>query len=177
MSTASGHLETRRPSGQGAGVPVTVLWVFVAAVWGTALVGRPAAPPPSAPLPEAAGRELTPWEWVARRHGDDRTDDQIRKGNWLVHAVWNRDEAAAREALAAGAHPNARSLDPCGLGYTPLMEASGLGHVGLVGLLLSRGADPNLGYGGDTPLGLAVRGGHTGVARRLVAAGARDGNP
>jgi hypothetical protein len=166
------HAETRRPPGQGGGVSIMWLWILIAAIWVTALIDRPPAAPRPGPPPEASVREPTAWEWVAQRYGDHRTDDQIRKGNWLNFAVWKGDEAEVRRALAAGANPNARYLDGCGLGYTPLMEASALGHEGLVSLLLSRGADPILGYDGDTPLSLAIARGHTGVVRRLVAAGA-----
>jgi hypothetical protein len=175
MSIALGHRETQRPRCREVRVPVSWLWVPVAAIWGSALVSLPAALP--GPPPEAHAHEPTPWEQVAQRHGDFRTEEQILKGNRLIHAVWNEDEAEVHRALAAGADPDARHLDPCGLGYTALMDASGMGHEGLVGLLLTSGANPNLGYDGETPLGLAVREGHAGVARRLVAAGARAANP
>src|SRR5689334_3693875 len=104
MSDALGHAGLRRPCGPGAAVPVTWLWVLVAAVWGAALVGRPGPP---APPPEAGVREPTAWEQVAQGYGDFRTEDQIRKDNRLVFAVWDGDEAKARRALAAGADPNA----------------------------------------------------------------------
>lgn len=160
------------PRGRG-GLPLGVVVGLALAVWAPALwPPRPAARPPA-----AGGGELTPWERVARRYGDPRTDAQIRADNRLMHAVWAGDVVAARRELAAGADPNARSLDPCGPGGTPLVEASGRGEVEMVGLLLAGGADPNLGVDDDTPLAAAARGGHTKVASRLVAAGARGGKP
>ena len=180
MMDASPDLGAPVPADRGIGVSIAWVWLFVVAVWAAALVRGRSESPQSHPDPLPASgrtddREKTAWEQVAERHGDHRTDDQIRKANWLVFAIWNRDEAAARRALAAGADPNGRSVDPCRLGYTPLMAASAEGLDGLVALLLALGAAPNLGYDGDSPLQLAIQEGHDAVVRRLVAAGARPG--
>jgi uncharacterized protein len=60
-----------------------------------------------------------------------------------------------------------------GLGWTLLMAASPNGHVGVVELLLDRGADANAKSNcGWTALMLASHKGHVGVVRRLLDAGA-----
>jgi hypothetical protein len=155
-----------------------VVALLALAVWGSALWTLPRGPrSPTDTAHPASGRERTPWERVAERFGDHRTDDQIRDANQLYLAVLSGDEAAARHALAAGADPSARYLDPCGPGPTPLLEASGRGDERLVALLLAHGADPNLGHDGESPLAAANRAGHARVARRLETAGARGVNP
>ena len=58
-------------------------------------------------------------------------------------------------------------------GWTPLTEAAGEGHVEVVRLLLSAGADmEKFSTYGDTPLIYAARGGHVEVERLLLSAGA-----
>ena len=180
MSDAATDLGTQAPADKGVHVSITWVWLFVVAVWATSLVRGRSESPESQPDPlPASGRTVervkTAWEQVAERYGDHRTEDQIGRSYRLVVAIWNRDEAEARRALAAGADPNGRYLDACGPGYTPLMAASAEGLDALVALLLARGAVPNLGYDGDGPLDLAFQYGHDAVVRRLVAAGARPG--
>jgi len=55
MSDSLGHRETQRPRCREVRVPVSWLWVLVAAVWGSALAGLPAAAPTAMPRqpPEA----------------------------------------------------------------------------------------------------------------------------
>ncbi|CAE6945070.1 ANKRD50 [Symbiodinium natans] len=56
--------------------------------------------------------------------------------------------------------------------FTPLLEASRLGHVEMVRLLLEAGANKNLGLVNGTPLAVAARQGHQEVVRVLLKAGA-----
>ncbi|HVK03981.1 MAG TPA: ankyrin repeat domain-containing protein, partial [Armatimonadaceae bacterium] len=78
----------------------------------------------------------------------------------------------ARLLLDAGADPNGGSSD-APPNATPLWAAVALKRRGLVGLLLERGANPNIGDSTtDTPFGVAATGGDAEIARRLLEAGA-----
>lgn len=89
----------------------------------------------------------------------------------LLDAAAAGDRGAVEAALAAGADVNYRDDD------TALSAAAGQGHLELVRLLLSRGADPNLleeegEEGGFGPLSRAVYSGHLEVAKLLLENGA-----
>lgn len=56
---------------------------------------------------------------------------------------------------------------------TPLMEAASAGHVEIIGLLLSHGADVNAQSStGNTPLMYACAGGHVCAVKALLVQGA-----
>lgn len=89
------------------------------------------------------------------------------------------DEARVRELLERDPSLANRASDyvtyyPCS--GTPLRNAAGAGHIGLVRLLLERGADPNLPEEGIAPHGhalyAAVYNRHHGIARLLLEHGA-----
>jgi len=88
----------------------------------------------------------------------------------LHSAAAEGDVAAVREALAAGADPEARESTT---GYPPLLTAALAGHAEVVALLLKHGARP-AGRRREplTPLRAAVVRGHAPVVRLLLAAGA-----
>ena len=95
---------------------------------------------------------------------------QNRRGStplhWAIH-----DEAKVRLLLGSAAAINAQQAD----GRTPLYQAASLanGQV-IVGLLLAKGADANLGTaGGQTPLMAAALRGDAGVMRQLMEKGAK----
>jgi ankyrin repeat protein len=88
----------------------------------------------------------------------------------LVQAVLHGDLPEAEAALRSGASPDMK--DP--LGYAPLHLAAARGHVQMVQLLLTAGADPLLPETrtGAGPLHKAAQGGSVGVARLLLDHGA-----
>ena len=56
---------------------------------------------------------------------------------------------------------------------TPLEEAAGAGHLDVIEILLTRGADPNAQCcSGETALWRAATAGHAAIVRRLLAGGA-----
>ncbi len=84
-----------------------------------------------------------------------------------------RDTAGVKELLDDGKFANVRQKD----GMTPLMIASANGDNDIVGLLLAKGADPNLrAAGGTSALSLARARGNAGTdtVRMLQGAGAKD---
>ncbi len=90
----------------------------------------------------------------------------------LWAAVRGGDPKAVAAALDAGADVNARNE----YGVTALWIAASKGKPAVVGLLLDRGADPNArdGIWYETPLSLAVGGGHDEAVVLLLKAGAKD---
>src|SRR5205823_13294728 len=93
-----------------------------------------------------------------------------REALWA--AVRGGDPKAVAAVLDAGADVNARNE----YGVTALWIAASKGKPAVVGLLLDRGADPNArdGIWYETPLSLAVGGGHDEAVRLLLKAGAKD---
>jgi len=65
---------------------------------------------------------------------------EIARVRPLGTAVFVRSPELTAQLLDAGADPNGRDAD----GFTPLHSAARSGDVALVGLLLARGADPEL---------------------------------
>ena len=97
-----------------------------------------------------------------------------------IPAPWpDRDQAHAVDCvnllLAAGARANDRTAD----GNTPLHEAIGRAQVGVVRLMLLRGADPNLkgGKQGSSPLLHAIRADQPQIAEALLQSGANPSEP
>jgi hypothetical protein len=90
----------------------------------------------------------------------------------LFRALQTGDLPAARAALDEGAEVNAwNDLD----GMRPLHIASAQGNLPMVRLLLGEGARPNVrNREGATPLKLASRDGHGGVAALLRRHGAQE---
>jgi len=104
---------------------------------------------------------------------DDRDAVYAKSGHVkpaLLEAAENKDSAAARRLLKAGADPNARdSID----GATALMTAAELGRVGLCNILVDGGADVNMAdTGGANALRHAIIGAHPETFRWLLAHGA-----
>ena len=90
-------------------------------------------------------------------------DRRIRK------ALDNGDLPALRRALDDGADPN---LSDHG-GYTPLIHAANVNHVGCVARLIEAGANPNCHAGSCTPLNFAASYGRIALIRVLLAGGAQ----
>ncbi len=89
----------------------------------------------------------------------------------LVLATRNAHKRVAEMLLARGADANATSADR---GTTALMEAASLGDQGLLGTILSSGADPDVqSKSGRTALMLAVSEGKGEIAQALLDGGAR----
>lgn len=151
------------------------VWLLSLTMWLSALISTGRKAPPAQPglRPEAQSLPKSSLEFLAELYGEHRSNDQILKGNELIDAVAAGNEDKAKNALGAGADVNARYVDLCLHGYTALMQASFLGHEGLVRLLLANGADVNLEREGETALHFAVQAGHKPIIELLVAAGAR----
>lgn len=84
-----------------------------------------------------------------RRHSPASTVRPPRTSveNRLFSAIQDGDVDAVRNLIAQGAHPNTVFTD----GLTPLILASGLGHVEIVECLLSLGCQNQQARSGDTP--------------------------
>jgi len=94
--------------------------------------------------------------------------------NDLITATVMRDRAAVKELLDDGKNPNARQKRD---GFTPLMVAGSNGDTDMAGMLLAKGADPNLrSQGGNTALSLAKARGASGGAmvQMLQRSGAKE---
>src|SRR5439155_144990 len=117
-----------------------------------AMARRPgaAAKAPAAPAPEPAAK-AAPAEAPmvsasappAAPVGYQRaagTRELYARFNDLVTAAVMRDQAAVKQLLDDGKTPDARQSD----GMTPLMIAVGNGDTAIAGMLLAKGADPNL---------------------------------
>jgi ankyrin repeat protein len=87
----------------------------------------------------------------------------------LFAAAKAGDLAAASGAIAAGANVNAANLHK----VTPLLEATGQGHLEMVEFLISQGAEINYtGMGEGTPLTLAAFMGQIEFLRLFLVSGA-----
>jgi len=85
----------------------------------------------------------------------------------IAHAAVG-DVKGVEGSLRDGVSPNVADSG----GWTPLHLAAGLGHLGVVRLLLERGADPTVRNRlGDTPLHVAIMQGRPEVARALLERG------
>lgn len=87
----------------------------------------------------------------------------------LQHAAWKGHLAAVRWLVERGAHLNRQGREWGALHYAVFG-----GHADVVRYLLEQGADVNaLSTNGSTPLMMAAREGREGIAKSLLAAGAR----
>ncbi len=87
----------------------------------------------------------------------------------LLHAAWKGHLAAVRWLVEHGARLNRPGREWAALHY-----AAFAGHAEVVAYLMERGADINaLSTNGSTPLMMAAREGKEGIAKALLAAGAR----
>lgn len=163
------------------------------------LLLRHGANPNASPTPDGPGFIIgggrTPLMWAAYRGEEGLVRALLSAGadpnlftgmgTPLSQAAWNDHLAATRLLLTQGAHPNQLGI---GDGYAALHWAASTEHADprLVQLLLTHGADPNLGGGEpvdafvgtpQTPLMLARRRGDTAVVAALVAGGATHATP
>jgi hypothetical protein len=91
----------------------------------------------------------------------------------LIQAVKDGDQQKVEAAIAAGADVNAPGPEQ---DWTALNYASGKGDLGMVELLVKRGADVfKRGRDNRTPYQIAVAAGHAAVARYLATAEASAG--
>lgn len=86
------------------------------------------------------------------------------KADELVQACLTNDELAVSTSLELGISPNSKSS----LGLTPLIVAAENGYIGLVQLLLEKGADPNLVSNSNYPLRAAILSGDGEVIQELI---------
>lgn len=96
--------------------------------------------------------------------------DSPRDALWA--AARNEDPKALKAALEKGADVNATNE----MGITALWIAAGKKNLEVIDLLLKAGADPSVrdGIWYQTPLSQAVGGGNLEMAKKLLAAGAKD---
>ena len=91
---------------------------------------------------------------------------EVKAGNAEMAEYW----------LGQGANPNAKLQSGLEAGQSILFVAVGEGDIECVKILLSAGADINAkdAFRGETPLGHAIREGHTEVVQILKEAGAKE---
>jgi len=91
---------------------------------------------------------------------------EVKAGNAEMVRYW----------LDQGADPNAKLQSGIEADQSVLWFAAGAGDIECVKILLSAGADINAkdAYRGETPLGHAIREGHTEVVQILKKAGAKE---
>lgn len=101
-------------------------------------------------------------------------DGQGVRAEALFDAVLKKDVGRVREALRAGANPNARD----DRGVPPLVYAGHSGAAEIVEALVDAGANVSANPEHDTtPLIAAVTGGSADAVKKLLAAGARIDQP
>ena len=89
----------------------------------------------------------------------------------MLKAVEKGDAKEVTRLLSEGVDANCEAY--CGAYHSaPLHKAVENGHKGILHLLLSSGADPNMYNGGETPLKMALEDGNKDLARILLDAGA-----
>jgi ankyrin repeat protein len=110
-------------------------------------------------------------EIVALLEAAGARDDGGRKAAALIDAVEKRDLARVRDAIRAGANPNARDKR----GYTPVVVAAYNGSAAIVSALATSGAHLNLipAHFGPTALTAAIENGSVATARALLESGAK----
>lgn len=87
----------------------------------------------------------------------------------LIDAVQKGDVATVREYMKAGVDPDSSDS----MMRSALYHAASIGHTDIVNMLLARNADANFqDDDGETPFIAALAGGHFGVAKLLLDAGA-----
>jgi uncharacterized protein len=85
----------------------------------------------------------------------------------MFYAIEKNTPAYAQKVLAMNFDPSLHHEN----GYTPLAYAAAKGNLEMVDLLLRNGADPTqVTKEGDTPVELALRSGHGGIADVLKRA-------
>lgn len=110
---------------------------------------------------------------------EHRADTSIRiplrgtmAGTTALHmAVKSGSENIVATLLSHGVNPSATDIN----GNSPLIWAIGSNNIGILRLLLDRGADLSLTPKGTTPLHWAARLGHDDMVRMLLAYGADSG--
>jgi len=102
---------------------------------------------------------------------DRRANTKFRNTPLQVSLLTAQEEMASM-LVARGADVRIEQEE----GFTALHEAAQIGSEKLIALLLDAGADPNSrgGKEGRTPLAVARKAGHPGVAKLLQSRGARD---
>lgn len=118
------------------------------------------------------GRDMQPV--IAMLEAAGATDKAGELADALMDAMYKKDQAAARRAIADGADPNNKD----DRGVPPLVYASRLGLVDVIAALLAARADISVSPQNDvTPLIAAIEGGHTEAVKALIVAGADVNQP